>query len=90
MLYRLVRKANIVIENFRPGVREKLGVDPDTLFSVNPELVYCSIKGFGLDDTPYRDLPAYDIIIQALSGLMGSTGEEGRPPVRLASPSSTS
>lgn len=84
VLYRLVRNADVVIENFRPGVREKLGVDPDTLFNINPKLIYCSIKGFGLDDTPYRDLPAYDIIIQALSGLMGSTGEEGRPPVRVS------
>jgi len=84
IIYRLASKAHVVVENYRPGVREKLGVDPDTLFKVNPELVYCSIKGFGLDNTPYRDLPAYDIIIQALSGLMASTGEEGRPPVRVS------
>ena len=84
IVYRLARRANVVVENYRPGVREKLGVDPDTLFKVNQELVYCSIKGFGLDNTPYRDLPAYDIIIQALSGLMASTGEEGRPPVRVS------
>lgn len=84
IVYELTRRANVVVENYRPGVREKLGVDPDTLFKVNPELIYCSIKGFGLKDTPYRDLPAYDIIIQALSGLMASTGEEGRPPVRVS------
>lgn len=84
IVYRLAKKAHVVVENYRPGVREKLGVDPDTLFKMNPELVYCSIKGFGLDNTPYHDLPAYDIIIQALSGLMASTGEEGRPPVRVS------
>ncbi len=84
IVYRLAKRASVVVENYRPGVREKLGVDPDTLFKINGELVYCSIKGFGLDDTPYRNLPAYDIIIQALSGLMASIGEEGRPPVRVS------
>jgi len=84
IIYRLVEKSQVVIENYRPGVREKLGVDPDTLFKVNPELVYCSIKGFGLKNTPYRDKPAYDVLIQGMSGLMASTGEEGRPPVRVS------
>ncbi len=84
VLYRLVKDTHVIIENFRPGVREKLGVDPETIFSVNPDIIYCSIKGFGTGSTPYRDLPAYDIIIQAMSGLMASTGEEGRPPVRVS------
>ncbi len=84
IIYRLVEKSHVVIENYRPGVREKLGVDPDTLFKVNSELVYCSIKGFGLNNTPYRDKPAYDVLIQGMSGLMASTGEEGRPPVRVS------
>jgi len=83
ILYELVRKCDVVIENFRPGVPEKLGVDYNTLVKYNPRIVYCSIKGFKTGSV-YSNKPAYDIILQALSGLMTTTGEEGRPPVRVS------
>ncbi len=83
VVYRIASRASIVFENYRRGVREKLGVDPETLFKINPRLVYVSIKGFA-EGSRYEGKPAYDIVIQALSGLMAYTGEEGRPPVRVA------
>lgn len=83
VVYRLARRSHVVIENYRPGVREKLGVDPDTLFNVNRDLVYVSIKGFR-PGSIYEHKPAYDIIVQAMSGLMATTGEPGRPPVRVS------
>ncbi len=82
IIYRLVEKSHIVFENYRPGVREKLGVDPDKLFSINKNLVYVSIKGFK-PNSIYEELPAYDIVIQGLSGLMLSTGFEDQPPIRI-------
>jgi CoA:oxalate CoA-transferase len=81
----LVRKADIVLENYRPGVVKRLGIDYPTLRAVNPRIVMCSISGFG-QDGPYRDRPAYDIIIQAISGGMSLTGEEGGRPVRAGIP----
>ncbi len=83
IVYRLAKRSHVVFENYRPGVREKLGVDPETMFKHNPGLVYISIKGFR-PGTRYEKKPAYDIIIQGMSGLMMATGEEGRPPVRVA------
>jgi len=82
IVYRLVKKSHIVFENFRPGVREKLGVDPDTLFKINKDLVYVSIKGFK-PGSEYEDLPAYDLVIQGLSGIMLATGFGDEPPVRI-------
>lgn len=83
IVYKLVRVSDVVIENFRSGVPEKLGVDYETLSKVKDNLIYCSIKGFG-SRSPYERKPAYDLIVQAMSGLMTATGEEGRPPVRVA------
>jgi crotonobetainyl-CoA:carnitine CoA-transferase CaiB-like acyl-CoA transferase len=83
IVYKMAKKSHIVIENYKPGVREKLGVDPDTMFKINPNLVYVSIKGFR-PGSIYESLPAYDLIVQAMSGLMMTTGEEGRPPVRVS------
>lgn len=83
VVYRLARKSHIVVENYRPGVREKLGVSPEDLFKINKNLIYLSIKGFR-PGSIYEGLPAYDIIVQGMSGLMASTGEEGRPPVRVS------
>ncbi len=83
ILYKLVRRSDIVIENFRSGVPEKLGVDYNTLLKYNPRVVYCSIKGFRVGSI-YANKPAYDIILQALSGLMATSGEEGRPPIRVS------
>lgn len=81
VFYDLVRTADVVFENFRYGVTEKLGIDYESLKAVNPRLIYCSITGFG-STGPYRDRAAYDLIAQALSGGMSITGEPGRPPVR--------
>ena len=71
--------ADVVVENFRPGVTERLGLDAATLRAKNPRLIYASITGFGADG-PLRDRPAFDLVIQAMSGLMSITGErDGRP-----------
>jgi len=79
IVYQLARRSDVALENFRPGVAEKLGVDYPSLKAVNPRIIYCSISGFG-QEGPYRELPAYDIILQGMGGLMGITGEpEGRP-----------
>ncbi|MEM4537164.1 MAG: CaiB/BaiF CoA-transferase family protein [Thermosphaera sp.] len=83
IIYELVKKVHVVIENFRPGVAEKLGVDYETLVKLNPNLIYASIKGFKKDSI-YEQKPAYDLIIQAMSALMTTTGEEGAPPVRVS------
>ncbi len=76
----LVERAHLVVENFRPGVMERLGLDYPKLAQVNPRIVLCSISGFGMDG-PYRERPAFDAIVQALSGGMSITGEPGQRPV---------
>jgi len=81
----LVRRADIVLENFRPGVAARLGFDYTALKAVNPKIVVCAISGFG-QTGPYRDRPAYDIIAQAMSGGMSMTGERGGRPVRAGIP----
>lgn len=83
IVYRLVKRSHVLIENYRPGVAEKLGVDYETVVKQNPEIVYCSIKGFR-QGSIYEDKPAYDLIIQAMTGLMTTTGHEGSPPVRVS------
>ena len=81
----LVKHADIVLENFRPGVAARLGLAYDALKAANPKIIVCSISGFG-QDGPYRDRPAYDIIVQAMSGGMSITGERGGRPVRAGIP----
>lgn len=83
IVYELVKRSHVVIENFKPGTPEKLGVDYDSLLKVNPEIIYISIKGFR-QGSIYQDKTAYDIIIQAMSGLMTTTGSEGDPPIRVS------
>jgi len=85
ILYKLAQRADVVLENFRPGVAKKLKIDYPTISKINPKIVYCSISGFG-QSGPYRDLPGYDLIVFAMGGLMSFTGEPGRPPVRLSVP----
>jgi crotonobetainyl-CoA:carnitine CoA-transferase CaiB-like acyl-CoA transferase len=80
-----VRTADAVVENFRPGVLERLAIDYDRLRAVNPRIVLVSVSGFGAD-SPYRVLPAYDLILQALSGHMSIMGEPDRPPVIMGIP----
>lgn len=82
VLHRLVEKCDIVLENFRPGVTKRLGVDYDALKGIKDDLIYCSISSFG-QTGPYAKWPGYDLIIQGMSGLMGITGENDRPPVRV-------
>lgn len=74
-------QVDVVVENFRPGVAARLGLGAEELRAANPRLVYCSISGFG-QDGPFRDLPAYDLVVQAMSGLMAGTGEEGGAPLK--------
>jgi CoA:oxalate CoA-transferase len=78
----LVRNSDVVIENFRPGVMDRLGIAASTLLDVNPRLVVVSISGFG-QDGPLRSAPAYDLIAQAMSGLMSVTGWPGGQPTRV-------
>ncbi|MHA1114028.1 MAG: CaiB/BaiF CoA transferase family protein, partial [Alphaproteobacteria bacterium] len=77
----LAARADVVIENYRPEVKVRLGIDYETLRAVNPRLIYASISGFG-EDGPYRDRPGLDQIAQGMSGLMSITGLPGQGPVR--------
>lgn len=81
LLEQLIAQADVLIHNFRPGVMENLGLGYDVLGQRHPGLVYCAISGFG-QDSPLRDRPAFDGVIQAMSGLMSLTGEANGPPVR--------
>lgn len=83
---RLVRNADVLVENFRPGVLERLGFPADELERLNSRLVYCSISGFGYDDTPYRDDPAFAVMIEALAGALTYNPHEGEPPIRSGMP----
>lgn len=82
---RLALRSDIVMENFRPGVLDRLGLSASGLRKEKPSLIWCSISGFG-QDGPYRNKPAYDMIVQALSGGMSLTGEWGGAPVRAGIP----
>lgn len=84
-LRRLVRTADVLVENYRPGVMQRLGVGYEDLLKVNPTLIYCAISGFG-QDGPLRDLPAYDQIIQGMSGVMSVTGAPENAPYRVGYP----
>jgi CoA:oxalate CoA-transferase len=82
---KLVRTADVVVENFRPGVMKRLGIGYEELLEENPRLVYCAISGFG-QDGPLRDRPAYDQIIQGMSGVMSITGAPDTAPYRVGYP----
>jgi crotonobetainyl-CoA:carnitine CoA-transferase CaiB-like acyl-CoA transferase len=81
----LAAHADVVWENFRPGVMERLGLTYATLTAANPGLILCSISAYG-QDGPYRDWPAFDLALQAMGGAMSLTGEEGGRPVRMGLP----
>src|SRR5437016_82140 len=85
VLKRLAAKADVLVENYRPDVKHRLGIDYETLSKVNPRLVYASISGFG-QSGPYRDRPGYDQIAQGMGGLMSITGLPGQGPVRVGIP----
>lgn len=83
--YDLAEKADVVLENFRPGTAARLGVDYDTISEINDRIVYCSISAFG-DSGPWSERPGYDLLIQGMSGLMSVTGEPDRQPVKVGVP----
>jgi crotonobetainyl-CoA:carnitine CoA-transferase CaiB-like acyl-CoA transferase len=85
ILRRLVADSDILVENYRPGVMERLGLGYAALSGINPRLIYCAISGFGLTG-PLRDKPSFDIVTQALSGALSINGERGRMPIKLAVP----
>lgn len=81
----LAAKSDVLVENFRPGVMERLGLGYETLAKINPRLIYCAVSGFGLTG-PLRDKPSFDIVTQALSGALSLNGEAGGTPVKLGLP----
>ena len=85
LLRGLVAKADILVENFRPGVMQRLGVDYESLARINPRLIYCAVSGFGLTG-PLRDKPSFDIVTQAMGGALSLNGEAGGTPVKLGVP----
>jgi crotonobetainyl-CoA:carnitine CoA-transferase CaiB-like acyl-CoA transferase len=82
VLKRLIHKVDVFVENFKPGLMDRLGMDFPAMAALNPRLIYCSISGFG-QTGPYRDRPGYDQILQGMSGLMSITGTEESGPVRV-------
>jgi len=84
-LKRLVRNADVLVENFRKGTMEKFGLGYDALRAINPSLVYCAITGYG-HTGPYADKGGFDLVAQGVSGLMSITGEPGREPVKCGPP----
>ena len=81
LLKEMVARADILVENFAPGVTERLGIGPATLQTINPRLIYGSSSGYGKTG-PYKDYPAMDLVMQAMSGIIGITGFPGQPPVK--------
>jgi len=84
-LKRMIKRADVLVENFRPDVKKRLGIDYRTLARINPRLVYASISGFG-QDGPYADRPGFDQIAQGMGGLMSITGLPGHGPLRVGIP----
>lgn len=85
VFFDLARKADVVVENYRPDVKHRLGIDYESLRAINPRLIYGSISGFG-QSGPYRDRPGVDQIAQGMGGLMSVTGLPGQGPVRVGIP----
>jgi crotonobetainyl-CoA:carnitine CoA-transferase CaiB-like acyl-CoA transferase len=85
ILKRLIATADVLLDNFRPGVMQKIGLSRDELKRLKPDLISCHITGFGMDG-PYADRPAFDFIAQAMSGFMSVNGAEGEAPVRASPP----
>jgi crotonobetainyl-CoA:carnitine CoA-transferase CaiB-like acyl-CoA transferase len=81
----LAAKCDILVENYRPGVMDRLGLGYETLSAINPRLIYCAISGYGMTG-PLRDRPSFDIVLQAMSGALSVNGEAGRAPTKLGIP----
>lgn len=82
IIRRLAAKADVLVENFRPGTLDKVGLDYEAIKRINPQIIYASCSGFG-SSGPYKNKAAMDVIIQGMAGTMSITGEPGRPPVRV-------
>ena len=85
ILHKLIATADVVLDNFRPGIMEAMGLSRNDLQAIKPDIISCHITGFGLTG-PYRDRPAFDFIAQAMSGFMSVNGAEGDAPMRAAPP----
>jgi crotonobetainyl-CoA:carnitine CoA-transferase CaiB-like acyl-CoA transferase len=85
VMHRLVRTADVFVQNYRPGAARRLGVDYETLAAINPRLIYCSISGFG-STGPYASRGGYDLIAQGMSGIISVTGDEDGPPAKAGLP----
>lgn len=85
LFLRLVKNADVVVDNFRPGTMDRLGLGYETLKVVNPRIIACSISGYGASG-PLKNAPAFDLTVQAMAGPMSITGELGRPPVKMGVP----
>ncbi|MFI4934352.1 MAG: CaiB/BaiF CoA transferase family protein [Caulobacterales bacterium] len=86
LIKRLVAEFDVVVENFRAGVMDRLGLSYETLSAINPRLVYAAVRGFGdprTGSSPYTDWPAYDVVAQAMGGMMGITGLAGGTPIKI-------
>jgi crotonobetainyl-CoA:carnitine CoA-transferase CaiB-like acyl-CoA transferase len=81
----LAARCDVLVENYRPGVMDRLGLGYETLSALNPRLIYCAISGYGMTG-PLRDRPSFDIVLQAMSGALSVNGEPGRPPTKLGIP----
>ena len=82
IIHRLIKQSDVLVENFRPGVMKRLGLGFQRVKEMNPQIIYCSISGFG-QDGPYRMLPGYDQVAQGMGGIMSITGEPGGPPLKV-------
>lgn len=85
IFYDLVRQSDVVYDNFRPGILERLRIDYDTLKTINPRIISCSVSGYG-QTGPAKDRPAFDLVVQALGGIMSYTGPLGGEPVHMGAP----
>ncbi|NOQ87119.1 MAG: CoA transferase [Deltaproteobacteria bacterium] len=82
IVHKLIKQSDVLVENFRPGAMERLGLGYEQVKAMNPRIIYCSISGFG-QDGPYRMLPGFDQVLQGMGGLMSITGELGGPPIKV-------
>jgi len=82
IIHQLIKQSDVLVENFRPGAMERLGLGYDRVKEMNPQIIYCSISGFG-QDGPYRMLPGFDQVLQGMGGLMSITGEPGGAPIKV-------
>ena len=82
IVHKLIKQSDVLVENFRPGAMERLGLGYEQVKAMNPRIIYCSISGFG-QDGPYSMLPGFDQVLQGMGGLMSITGELGGPPIKV-------